>query len=246
MLSKWNRKVDPDQFANMMKSIDYNSDRALREFSNFIAGPNVKPITIGHVGETIIQLYAGDHHLSAHELPDDAWGDVDENRAMASISVLGLWEDASQLRRGHQPDEGNASDGTSSSASATDTGSLEVFLQLGLLAYREPGSKDDFESSNYVLVTSVYDDSIWVLWRKYILDENTLDMDLASDVWQGDYAVFPGTPTVDMVRETIIYARIADNWADLQPSAGKALRFSHIRHASSTCDSRPEPIWYMR
>ena len=226
----------------MMKTIDYNDGIALSDFADFLAGPNVMPITIGHVGGTIIQLYAGDHHLDAHELPDDAWGDVDENRAAVNISVLGLWEDASQLRRGHPSDEGHASDGTPS-ASTTDAGSLEVFQQLGLLAYREPGSKDDFESSNYVLVTSVYDDSIWVLWRKYILDENTLDMDLTSDVvWQGNYAVFPGTPKVDGVRETIVYARLTDNWADLKPSAAKALKFSHIRHAPSTCDSRPEPI----
>ena len=101
---------------------------------------------------------------------------------------------------------------------------LEAFQQLGLL-YAKPRGSDDFAGSNYVLVTSVYDDSIWVLRRKYIRNLDTLNDEIAKAVWPYTYGLFPGRPSEQSIRETIIYARIANNWDSLQPSPDWVLQF---------------------
>jgi len=235
---EFNKEIKADRFAVSMRSIDYNSDKSLYDFEQFLLRPHIHPITIGYVGQTLIKLAPEPYQLDTHSLDQESEGIVDDNRASVSCSILGLWSDSSSLRRGQYSDEGYASDDTLEKPVQR---SLEGFQQLGLLYWQRLGSQEDFQPSNYVLVTSVYDDSIWVIWRKFIMDQNTAEEDLAKEVWQGDYAVFPGMTAEEGERETVIYAKLADNWDSLRPSPDTALGLTRINHAPSSRNPNPEP-----
>ena len=201
--------------------------------------PNIIPIVIGHVGQTVIQLLPEPLQLHPYEQPEDGPNDIRDLRPFVPTCVLGVWSDSVSFRRGQYSDDYGSDDLRAEPVRAS--GSLEVFQQLGLLYSKKFGSQDEFRATNYVLVTEVYDDSIWVVWRKYIMDQNTAERDLAKDVWQGDYAVFPGMATGEGERETIIYAKVAQNWNSLQPSPDTTLGFSKIRYAPSVRNPFPEP-----
>ena len=78
-------------------------------------------------------------------------------------------------------------------------------------------------------MANVYDDSLWVLWRKYIKNTETNEKLLAKNHFPAPYAIFPGTPSEQGEREPIIYARIADNWGSLR--ADTCLRFDKVLRA---------------
>jgi len=98
--------------------------------------------------------------------------------------------------------------------------------------------------SNYVLVQNVYDDSIWVLWRKYRFYIDSADVGLAKDMLgPSAYAMFPGTEDLE---ETIIYAKIADHWDML--ASDTPLEFSRVCRAPSAGNRIEEPlvVWVVR
>ena len=124
-----------------------------------------------------------------------------------------------------------------------------MFQQLGAIFEKQADSPEEFRDSNYVLVTSVYDDSIWVLWRKYVTDGESRQPLLAKDWWAGSngymgrygYAEFPGMLTMEGERESVIYAKIANSWDSLQ--ADIELRFENLYRVSSKGNGwDPEPV----
>ena len=93
-----------------------------------------------------------------------------------------------------------------------------------------------WDPSNYVLIANVQDDSIWILWKKFILSHETAEYEQAKDVWPGPYAVFPGMP----VYESVICAKLANSWDDLNPNAN--LRLTKIARAPSARNKIKEPM----
>ena len=248
-MDKFTQKILPAEFAKAMHAIDYNDDDSLYDFTHFLYRPNFVPIKIGTVGRNSVILIPEPAQLHQHDMSDEIYGSVQDSRPSVSPSILGIWNDWSSFEVGQHPDVSKVSKSDGSDHTTTEpprpscsSGSLEVFQQLGLLYWEDIGSKSGLKPSNYILVTNVYDDSIWVIWRKYIKDQNTAEEDLAKDVWQDEYAMFPGMPTEEGLKETIIYAMVAENWDSLEPPSDDALLFSHIFPAPPSGNPIEEPI----
>ncbi|KAL6714228.1 hypothetical protein ACLMJK_007651 [Lecanora helva] len=240
----WAQPVTKAQFAAALKSLDYNSHLSLFEFRQLLLRPNFEHIVIGRVQNTLLKLILcpselEDHYFSQYmnqEDPDEGEEDEEgeqDTRASVSVSVLGLWQDYASYRRGDRSDEGYYSE-SSESTLVHPQGfpkGLEVFQNLGLLFAKDMNKPGKFAETNYVLVASVYDDSLWVIWRKYIKDDG--QRLLAKDYWPGAYCAFPGIDPEGFEVGTVMYAKIADNWDSLNPSATTTLRFRQITHAPS-------------
>ena len=237
------QKFTPEQFREKLLALDYKPE-SISEFRQFLDKPKVLPIVIGRMGSEVLQLAPESGQLEYHEEDEDS-PSRDERPALDSV-ILGLWSQMQDFRNGNHSDEGYASGGPTQSTT-TAIAPLEAFLQLGLL-YSRPESSitkktnlnsgSDWYSTNYVLVVNIHDDSIWVLWKKYILGQETAEYELAKDVWPGRYAMFPGMP----MDEAVIYARLADSWDDLNPSITTSLRLAMIVRAPSAQNEIEEPI----
>ena len=164
---------------------------------------------------------------------------------MLDPSILGLWTDQDAFCEGIYPDEENQS-GKPIHRTPPAQAPLEVFHQIGLLYSRSSSSvtphtdlddEDGWNTSNYVLIVNGYDNSIWVLWRKFVFYPESADYGLAKDIWLGEYAVFPG---LEGTWESVIFARLADNWQSLEPEGYASLRLTHIRRAPSARDQGEE------
>lgn len=215
-------KITPAQFREKLVALDYNKPESIHDFHTLLNKPNIFPIVIGKVGSEVLQLCAEPSQLESH--PQDELIDVNDGRATLDSVILGLWDQLQDCLNGKHSNEGSATEDHPSQSTIAAQAPLETFLQLGLLYSRPDSSitaktdlnrESGWDSTNYVLVANTQDDSIWVLWKKFILSHETAEYELAKDVWPYGYAVFPGMP----VDETVIYARLADRWDDLNPSA---------------------------
>ena len=164
---------------------------------------------------------------------------------------MGLWDSPIAYRQGEHLDEGffEAEPITRATPRASSSGPvrLEVFQQLGLLYWKKfaPGEEyqpgeDKFQGSNYVLVTNVYDDSIWVLWNSRPMNQHTGRREPAKDrpQLQANYAIFPGTE--GPMAFTVIYAKIADSW-DKIPGKGSEIFFRQERRLKRGHQNVDEP-----
>jgi len=202
------------------------------------------------MGDTLIELAPEAHQLEPHEQDEAFWaGAADDTRTLLSTSLLGLWTDTRDFRAGVYSDEGYASGG-STQGSSTTTG-LEVFQQLGLLYSRgpvemevEPDSEHGWSCTNYVLVLNVHDDSLWVLWRKYIYYPETAIYTLAKDLWTSPYGVFPGRDDREDDPEagTVICAKLAASWTALNPGENTVLSLTQVQGIPTESRPVPEPL----
>lgn len=214
--------VNPAALATELLTEDYSSWNSIYDFAWFLRRPKIEPIVLGKIGDTCIKFSALPEILEPHEQemvePHDQ-GDVDvgtqDPRPHVDGSVLGLWSDHKSLPAGRHSDEGYGSSGSIHRV-PTQEAPLEAFQQIGLLysckissAGADPMTYEGWTESNYVLVINIQDDSIWVIWRKFVLDPNTGTYGLAKEIWRGPYAIFPD---MEEEGETIIYAKVADNW----------------------------------
>ncbi len=223
--------VTPADFGKAILSVDYNDTKSIHKFEKILLKPNVMPIVIGTLKGTLLKLSAEPYVLEPHELEVDELLQINDERLAMPTAIVGIWSTKGSYRNSHYSDEGcPSSDATQ--RLPTPVAALEVFHQLGLLHSYENSL---WQKTNYALVRNVYDDSIWVIWRKYILRPDTADHDLAKDVWNKEYAVFPG-----MEGERAIFARIADNWDWLRPDTD--LRSSRIFRAPSHRNQVEEPL----
>lgn len=231
----------------MLLSIDFDSSHSIGEFEDFNSRPNKVPINIGRVGNTLIRLCAEPALLKPHELEPEDPDLVDDRsadrRAVVAPTVLGLYGDTMAYHVGRRSDEGCSSKGTIQPEPVPQA-PLEVLHQLGGIEFLSPSESTEsnkqqqWQKSNYVLVQNVYDDSIWVLWRKYRFYIDDADVGLAKDIWTpSPYAMFPGLENLD---ETIIYAKIADHWDMLDYEA--PLKFSRVCRAPSAQNRIEEPL----
>lgn len=212
-------KITREDFQRALLSVDYDRRRSICKFDDFMQRPNIDPTSIGIVHGTRIRLCPEPNILSFDEMEDDD-PSTDARMTLPEI-ILGIYADKASYRAGKLSEEGYSSEEMTRRTPASQA-PLECFHQLGGLEYcnvdeaAESRICDDWHKSNYVLVRNVYDDSIWVLWRKYRYAEGSADLVLAKDVFDADeYAVFPGMRGLE---ETIIYAKIADHWNLLDAS----------------------------
>lgn len=156
-----------------------------------------------------------------------------------------MWTSIQNFRAGQYSDEGYGSgDSTHPSSAQQEHSRLEVFHQLGLLYARghdklpeDINSQEGWLNSNYVLVRNVHDDSLWVLWRKYVYYPDTNVYDLAKDIWPYPYAIFLG-----LDNETVICAKLAESWTALDPGIDTRLRLQRVLQARSARSLIDEPV----
>lgn len=241
----WFDPVAPEEFGRRLSRLNYNNDDSIYDFEDFLYQPNMMNIVLGKVGDSIINFAPEPTHLEPHEL--DEYPEVEDNRMAVSTSILGLYTDKKDYMKGIASSEGSDS---SSANSTPNTMDLGVFQQLGLLYSRgpdnmpsEPDDEGGWSCTNYVLVINVYDDSIWVLWRRYIYYPETNIYTLAKSIRNHPYAIFPGRKTGDNEENrTIICAKIADNWTALEPGDDNILRFQQILGADSAQAADEDPL----
>lgn len=66
---------------------------------------------------------------------------------------------------------------------------------------------------NFVLVQNVYDDTLWVIWEKYVYSAATSDSVLSKGIVEPyQYGRFPRMEDLDA---KVLYAKLADTWDTL-------------------------------
>ena len=229
-----NRRVDRIEFDKALCELDYNSDQAINDFEQLLTGSGLPLIELGfveknigeHISRTTIILHPEAFQLEIEEEVGEQI--LDERNSITSL--LGLYDDVTTLRQGRHSGEGfigGTDDETArleKEAIEDQDGPLEVFQQLGLLYWKKKDASDvEIQPSNYVLVTNAYDDSIWIIWRKYFIEPVSCERLLAKEHWPSEFAVFPGMPEEQGEVDTIACARVARNWTELDPSTDTRL-----------------------
>lgn len=174
------KQIMPDEFTQAFHSLNYNSSNPLAQFSDFLGRPNFYPIDIGSIRDpqggdidTHIALLPAPARLDMHPAPEHHAILPDYRTHIADNSILGFWDTPTDFRRGEHSDEGlfeaQPEIHTVPRPSSASTVNLEVVQQLGIICWKKVRhgqvNEDKFQSSNYVLVANVYDDSLWVIWK---------------------------------------------------------------------------------
>lgn len=222
--------VTSSQYISNLKALDYDDNSAIWRIADFANEPNIEPVPLGNMNNTALRLRIGSQSLVLDPVEeDDDSGDV---RLAMRTNILGCYSDKAAYRAGKKSDSGYSS-GEPTRRQAASQAPLELFHQLGLIEYRPSGStsteQGSWLESNYVLIRNVYDDALWVLWRKYRIDEGSPDPHLSKEVFgRGRYAVFPGQERLD---ESVIYGKLAEDWDAL--GANVDLRLKLVVRAPS-------------
>ena len=213
------------EFLKKIKEVNIDDKKSLAEFKSFMDYFNIVPIVLGKMGGSHILQFIPDGDIlnPDYEFLEEGCFDVREE---VTTMVLGMYHTREEFIIGRYLDEGRTG----------PVAPLEVFLQLGKIYACEVTPKrktSEFEmwyETNYVLIMNLEDDSIWVIRKKYMMDEQTSRLELASQVEPDEWDKFPGFDDTP-----VVFGRLAASFDSLEAGVETELHLSYVQKPRDYC-----------